>query len=125
MRLARTPGASVSEKGQCEYFASLVFPQMITKLQSLGALPTSPNSVVGDFYHHNEDEQKTYETLKGSITEIETIALESGIPNEIVDREIKVLKEIVEKKEIEAKIQDLNQHVKEKESNDNLNQKSN
>jgi len=125
MRLARSAGASVGEKANCEYFASLAFLNAIARLQSLGILPTSPKSVVGDLYLHNENEEKSFNDLKGSVIEIEKIALESGISSEIVDKQIKVLKEKIEKKEIEEKIKDLNQQINKEDTNDKPNPESN
>ncbi len=108
MRLARSPGASVSEKGQCEYLAATVLFQQITKLQSLGYLPLQPQSVVGDIFHHHEDaSQKDAAGYRAMIDEIETSAREAGsVPPEIA-KEIKQLKLQVDKVEIDEKVNEL------------------
>lgn len=52
MRLARDKNASVSEKAQAELYAAQIGTNLITKLQSLGYLPTLPQAIVGEVTHH-------------------------------------------------------------------------
>ena len=51
MRLARSSNTSVSEKAQAEYYAAQIGMTLITKLQSLGYLPSQPQAVVGNIHH--------------------------------------------------------------------------
>lgn len=75
-KLARTKDYSVSEKVQAEYSAHLVASDTITKLQSLGYLPTIAQSIVGDFYHHDSIEQEATNLIE-DIAELKSICPES------------------------------------------------
>lgn len=70
MRLARSKEASVMERAQAEMYASQVFLNTVTKLQSIGYLPEQAQTIVGDIFHHNVPDLKT---LKEGIHQMEGI----------------------------------------------------
>lgn len=74
MKIARTRDASVSEKAQSEYYAFKVLTGLMDKLQSLGYLPKKPQAIVGDIFHHGDEEDVSFEELTRQIIEIEKMA---------------------------------------------------
>lgn len=94
MRLARTKDASVSERAQAEYYAHRVETEMLDKLQSLGYLPTQPQTV---FHHVDSLDLKTaIDDLTGQIREVESL----GCVSDEVKKDIGSVKTIV--KNLEA-----------------------
>jgi hypothetical protein len=97
MRLARGKDGTVSEKAQAEYYAYLVSADLITKLQSLGYLPSAPRSVVGDIFHHmDKDGANDIAGLQNEIIEMERIVEAAGSNSDAV------MKLDIVKKEIQA-----------------------
>jgi len=78
MKLARNREASVSEKAQAEYLSFKVFSELITKMQSLGYLPSKPQQVVGEIFHHVDGQVNDFEELSREILEIEEMANENN-----------------------------------------------
>ena len=74
MKLARTKDASVAEKAQSEYYAFKVLTELITKMQSLGFLPSKAQAIVGNIFHHVDKENSDFDDLTQQIIEIEKMA---------------------------------------------------
>jgi len=74
MKLARIKEASVSEKAQSEYLAFKVFAELIAKLQLLGFLPTKPQAIVGEVFHHVDGQINNLDDLSRQIIEVEKMA---------------------------------------------------
>lgn len=74
MRLARSKDASTAEKAQSEFFAFKVFVELIAKLQTLGYLPTKPQAIVGDVFHHVDGQINNLDDLSRQIIEVEKMA---------------------------------------------------
>ena len=74
MKLARIKDASVSEKAQSEYYAFKVLVELLTKLQTLGYLPTKPQAIVGEVFHHVDGQVTNLDDLSRQIIEIEKMA---------------------------------------------------
>ena len=64
MRLARSNEGEVQERAQAEYLAWKIQSETIERLQSLGYLPSAPQKMIGDIYHHQEEDTKTLCELK-------------------------------------------------------------
>lgn len=95
MRLARSKDGTVSEKAQAEYYAYLVGADQITKMQSLGYLPSAPRSVVGDIFHHMDtDGAKDMAEIEKEIIEMESIVTAAGADGAAVKKIAIVKKEI-------------------------------
>jgi len=108
MRLARSLEASPGEKAQAEFMAWRVLKEMTEKLQTLGYLPTTPQAVVSDIYHHQEGgDRKTYDELKQDLKEIERVASETGTLDPKTEEGIKLLQQRIEKAEIVEQVSDL------------------
>jgi len=124
MRLARSLEASPGEKAQSEFLAWRVLKEMTEKLQTLGYLPTTPQAVVSDIYHHQEGgDKKTYNELKQDLQEIERVAKETGTLDPKTQEGIKLLQQRIEKAEIVEEMADLNkgkdgQHNNKEEGNE-------
>jgi len=83
MRLSRSKDGSIGERAQAEYYASQVWLSNITKLQSLGYLPQKPNEIIGEIFHH-ADEEKVLEDLLKQAVDIEGVI--SGEVSKDIDK---------------------------------------
>jgi hypothetical protein len=70
MRLARVKDASISEKSQAEYLAARVGLELIGKMQTLGYLPSKPQTIVGDIFHHVDGKISDLDELTKEIIDI-------------------------------------------------------
>lgn len=114
MRLARIKEASVADKVQAEFAAWRVIKELIEKMQSLGYLPSRPQEVVGDIFHHLDDRsEQTLAEIQKMIIELEAISEEGGGKSEELSREIKSLKERLTKAEIASEATKLAEKQKE------------
>lgn len=95
LKLARTKEASVAEKAQSEYYAFKVLVELMTKLQSFGYLPSKPQAIVGDIFHHVGEEIADFDDLARQIIEVEKIA----------DGDVKIEEDITKMKTVLEKIQ--------------------
>lgn len=115
MRLANSKEGSLQEKSQAIFYAGKMMLELTEKLQSLGYLPSTPQKVVGDIYHHNEDDDKSFAEAKEKLKEIETIAKDAGVLDEATQKSIDSLKVKIEKAEIVKEVEDLNKNQDKKE----------
>jgi phage protein D len=102
VRLARTQGATVGEKVLAEASAWKVLKELVERLQDLGYLPSKPEQVSGDIYHHivNEDGGESYDQVKKMIADIESAAKETNSLTPELTEELAQLKARLEKAEI-------------------------
>jgi len=78
MKLARRDAASVAERTQAEYYASMVGSDLIVKLQSLGYLPKSADALL---VMQKQEENKSSEiiaTLCGELDDMARVASDPG-----------------------------------------------
>jgi len=102
MRLARMKDASISEKIQSEFAAWKILKEFTEKLQSLGYLPSRPQEIVGDVFHHvEESSEKSFDEIRKTISEIETVVKETEGETPQLALEIAQLKTRVEKAQLE------------------------
>ena len=106
MKIARTRDASVSEKAQSEYYAFKVSTELIKSLQTLGYLPTKPQAIVGDIFHHVGEEVVDFDEFARQLIEIENIAGDGVIEGDIKE-DITKMKIVLEK--IQSSEKDNNQ----------------
>jgi len=101
MRLARTKDASVSEKSQAEYMAARVGLELIGKMQSLGYLPSKPAAIVGDVFHHfnGNDMSGMLDEISKQVTEVEKIALDTGVIPKEIEGDLAEVKGFIKKAE--------------------------
>lgn len=109
-RLANAKEGSVQEKAQSMYYASKVLIETIQLLQSMGYVPTQPTQIVGDIYHHT-DEEIDIDDLKKEVAKIEKIISEEGIDNPAIKQKLETLKNKIEQGEINKGITDLKKEV--------------
>lgn len=109
VRQARSKDASTSEKIHAEYAAWRVLKELAEKLQSLGYLPSRPQEIVGDIFHHmgNNNEESLVE-IQRMVLELEAVAKEEGT-NAVLAPDIENLKKRIEKAEIAADLTKLNE----------------
>jgi len=112
MRLARTQGASVSEKSLSEYYAWKVSKELVEKLQFLGYLPLVPHKIAADVYHHEEEDVQTLGELKDDLTVLEGMAEKEGKLDKEMKERINFLQLKIERSEISEELEQ-----KEKENN--------
>lgn len=120
MRLANSKEGSLQEKSQAIFYAGKMMLELVEKLQSLGYLPSAPQKVVGDIYHHTEDDDKSFAEAKEKLKGLEAIAKDTGIFDEATQKRIEDLKGKIEKAEIVKEVEDLN-----KKQNDRKEEKEN
>ena len=97
MKIARTRDASVSEKAQSEYYAFKVSTELIKSLQTLGYLPTKPQAIVGDIFHHVGEEVVDFDDFARQIIEIEKIADGDAKIEDGVKEDVAKMKTVLEK----------------------------
>jgi transposase len=102
VRLARTQGATVGEKVLAEASAWKVLKELVERLQDLGYLPSKPEQVSGDIYHHivNEEGGESYDQVKKMIADIESTAKETNSLTPELAEELGQLKARLEKAEV-------------------------
>ena len=116
MRLARSKGSSVMERAQAEYLAFKVWPETVSKLQSLGYLPSQPQAVVGDIsLNIHQEGEKSFEELRAEVIEIEKNSIESGEISEEMKKELRLLTQQIEKAEIADKLHQIQSKTTEAE----------
>jgi len=121
MRLARTKEASVSEKAQSEYLAFKVFAELIAKLQTLGYLPSKPQAIVGDIFHHveNAEQDMSLPELKAMVVDIVNTAKETNTLTPELEQEAESLKSKIEKTEVISQVKNFKEkNSKKEEQND-------
>lgn len=121
MKLARSKEASVSERAQAELFAAKVFIDAISKLQALGFLPTAPQGIVGDIYHHVDGigQDASFPELRKMIEDVINTAKETDTLTPELQEEAKLLTLKIEKAEMAFEIGALKQiKPKKEEEND-------
>lgn len=107
-RLAKTKDATVLEKGQAEYLAWKVQKEMIEKLQSLGYLPLRPQEIVGDIFHHSDDNPiKSLDEVQAIVLEVQAVAEKAGQFDPEVVKEIESLNAELEKAKLSQRAEDL------------------
>lgn len=106
MRLSRLREASVQEKVYAESAAAQVLKEMVKTLQSLGYLPSRPQEIVADLFHHT-DSDDGLEGIKKQISEMEHIAQETGSLSPEVQAKLSALKLRIEQAEIKNELQNL------------------
>lgn len=101
MRLARTKDASVAEKSQAEYLAARVGFELISRMQSLGYLPSKPTAVVGDVFHHfnGNDMAGLLDEISRQVIDVEKIASGSGVIPKEIEGDLSEVKGFIKKAE--------------------------
>jgi hypothetical protein len=97
MRLARAKDASVSEKSQAEYLAARVGLELIGKMQTLGYLPTKPQAIVGDIFHHVDGKISDLDELTKEIIDIENMADGNGKIDDGIKKDLFQMKTVLDK----------------------------
>lgn len=117
MKLARSKDVSVAEKAQSEYCAFKVFSELVTKLQSLGYLPMKPQEIVGDIFHHvdNNDQDVSFPELKAMISDIVNTAKETNTLTPELEQEAENLKIKIEKTEVISQVKNFKEKNPKKE----------
>lgn len=116
MRLARSREGSVGERVQAEYLAWKVTDEAMKLLQSMGFLPIKPKEVVGDFFHHydNESKEKSFEEARKSLDEVIDVATQSGNLTPELQQNVNQIHQRIEKAEIVQQSEKLVNQVQEK-----------
>ena len=78
-------------------------------MQSLGYLPSAPQKIESDIYHHDEteNEEKTLTELKEELTLLEKIATDNGVLDDATKTKINSLKLRIEQADIAQDITNL------------------
>ena len=121
MRLARTKEASINDKTQAETSAWRVLKELIEKLQALGYLPSRPQEIVGDFFHHIAEQslEKSFAEARKNLDEVIDIAKKSGTLNPDIEQNVLTLQQRIEKAEIIHETEKLSKAVEENKEDKN------
>ncbi len=92
MKLARNSSASIAERAQAEYYACLALIASVTKMQSLGYLPKSPDSLL---LMQRRDEDQCDDRVAAALAELEAMAGLTGDPQK-AERLLALKKSIAE-----------------------------
>mgnify|MGYP001766992859 CR=1 FL=1 len=96
MKLARTKDASVSEKAQAEYLAFKVISEMFGRLRETGYLPSCPQKLVGDFFHHIGEEGTALDDIDRQIIELGNVAQGDDETSRLIRRDMDNMKKLVD-----------------------------
>ena len=121
MRLARAKDGSISDKAQSEYLAWRVSKELIEKLQSLGYAPLRPQEIVGDLFHHFDDEnkEKSFIEVREELNKVIEVAQECGTLTPELEQNVNNLNQKIEKAQIVHQVENLTkQSIEQKESSD-------
>jgi len=120
MRLARSKEASISEKTQAEYAAWRVLKDLTDKLQSVGYVPLRPQEVVGDLYHHIDEQnlEKSFQDVRKALSDVIDVAQQCGTLTPELQENVNSLQQRVEKAELVQQVEKLSKQSNEiKEEN--------
>jgi len=122
MRLARDKDSPTNNKAAAEFLAWRVIKELTEKLQTLGYLPFKPQEVMSDIYHHfKEDEDDSFDGVRKMLSEIESVAKDTGVLVPELTKEIQELEAKIERAEIVDQVNKLSQkqkdHLTNKEDN--------
>ena len=95
MRIARNKEATISERALSEASAWKVLEGTIQRLQTLGYLPTKPQAIVGDIFHHVE--KADFDEFARQIIEIEKITDGDAKIEKDIKEDITKMKAVLEK----------------------------
>lgn len=99
-QLARSQEGSLQERVQAAYYAFKIHDGTISRLQSLGYLPSAPQKLIGDIYHHEGGEVRTLSQLKDELTSIAKVAEGEGVLDKEMKDRINLLQLKIDKAEI-------------------------
>lgn len=101
-RTARSKEVPPDVRISAEYLAWKILKELIEKLQTLGYLPSRPQEIVGDFFHHLADSEgeKNIIEVRNMLTEIEHTAKEAGTFDSKTEEQLKALRARIESAEI-------------------------
>ena len=121
VRLARSKEASIGDKAQAESAAWRVLKELVEKLQSLGYLPSRPQEIVGDFFHHIADQslEKSFAEARKNLDEVIDIAKKSGTLNPDIEQNVLTLQRRIEKAEIIHETEKLTKEIDENKEDKN------
>lgn len=120
-RLARSKDGSIAEKAQAEFLGWRILKELTEKLQTLGYLPSRPQEVTGDVFHHmtGESEDEIVDT-KNMLIEIEDALKKAGTLDDKTQARVSILKAKIEKFEASSEaaklLSDLNKAAEQKEN---------
>jgi len=78
-RLAKSKEIEAIERGQLEYMSWRVCKDVVESLQSLGYLPLRPQEIVGDIFHHSDNNPiKSLEEVQAIVSEVQAVAERAG-----------------------------------------------
>ena len=118
LRIARSPNSFNKDKVAAEDAAWKIRVEVLTKLQSLGFLPIHSPHISADLYHHMDDREQTPEELRKLVETIEQDGAESGVLDEEVKKKIESIKFKIQQFEVHREITVLKQETEKKEMKD-------
>ena len=111
LRMAKSKETSAAEKIVALSAASKALTDLFRLLQSVGYLPSRPQQITGDIFHHHQvdDEAKTLVQLKNELVEAEKVAADSGVLNEAMSLQIKLIEKKIEAAQVTQQLIEIKQ----------------
>jgi transposase len=102
VRLSRAKDTAAAEKIQAEFAGWKILKELVEKLQTLGYLPLKPQEIAGELYHHIAVEEAGESVLEARrmLSEIESVAIDTGTYTPELAEEVKALSGRLEKAEV-------------------------
>jgi hypothetical protein len=120
VRLSNSGSASDSDKIQARASAWNIMNQLVERMQSLGYLPLRPREIVGDLFHHIDDQgvEKSFQDVRKAISDVIDVAQQCGTLTPELQENVNTLQQRVEKAEIVQQVEKLSKQSNEvKEEN--------
>jgi len=112
MRMARSKDTPAAEKILAESSAWKILKELVDKFQSLGYLPSRPQEIIGDIFHHIGDSgEESLVEIQRMVVELETV-IKEGSGNETLILELESLKMRLEKAEISTEVKKITEKQK-------------
>ena len=102
MRIARSKDSSTPDKIQAELAAWNVLDGLVERMQSLGYLPLRPQEIIGDLFHHIDEQnaEKAFQDVRKTLSDVIDVAQQCGTLTPELQEGVNSLRQRVEKAEI-------------------------
>jgi hypothetical protein len=119
VRLAKSKESDAAEKISAITVACHALIDLVELLQSVGYMPSRPQRIVGDLYHHDADEKaKSLTELRNELLQFEQVVSETGALDEHTKLQIKLIEKRIEEAEITQQLLVVKEGEKDQNSND-------
>jgi DNA-binding CsgD family transcriptional regulator len=115
VRISNVRETSDSDRIQARISAWRILNGLIERLQGLGYLPLRPKEIIGDLFHHTDDQngEKSFQEVHRAINDVIDVANQCGTMTPELQENVKALQQRIEKAEIMEEVDKLSKQPKE------------